>query len=250
MNYPYSDEKDLKKFINDFSNSLENSLINQQSLFIKDFKKKFDDLESDKKSRKLIIDSRKSLFNSKQLIRNTTKNVKIIELFKNSYNNSMNIIENYCKEIYPELFKYDERFSFNVGDTKYTETKNSFFRDNFSVKKYTNKETTREINVGSKEKSECIWFKVGLLFAEGKIQKIRKDNPEISFKNIAQNFNNLSYETYIKATVNEYTQTNRDKNIYLHIDKLENIFSHCEKNNIAICEEFKSKYNSLKQKQY
>lgn len=250
MNYPYSDEKDLKKFIEGFSNTSKNSLLNEQSLFIKDFKKKFNDLGSDKQSRKLIIDSRNRLIHSKQLIRNKTKNIKIIELVINSYNNSMNMIENYCRDLYPELFSYSDKFLFNVGDTKYTEIENSFFKDNFPVKKYTNKETTIKINVLSKEKSECIWFKVGLLFAEGKIQKIKKDNPKISFKKIAQKFNNESYEAYIKATLNEYTKSNTDKNIYSHIDKLENIFSHCEKNNITICEEFKSKYNSLKQKQY
>ena len=94
-----------------------------------------------------------------------------------------------------------------------------------------------------KHYTENLWFEVGLLLAEGKIQEFRKDNPKISFKNIAIHFGNKSYESYIKATLQEYIKNNRDKNIYLNIEKMENIIRHCEENKIEICDFFMQKYN-------
>lgn len=102
-----------------------------------------------------------------------------------------------------------------------------------------------KIQTKENKDEETLWFQVGILFAEGKIQDLKKKNPKLSFADIAKYFNNSSYDTYIKATVQNYTKSNTDKNLFLHIEKIKKILSYCRTNNINICEDFTSKYNKL-----
>lgn len=106
----------------------------------------------------------------------------------------------------------------------------------------------------TKEKKKCdekkLWFQVGFLFAKGDIQEFKKKNDGISFNKIAEHFGNLSYETYIKATIQNYTSSNGDKNIYANLNKMNCIVNHCKSNDIKLCDEFSSKHQELLEKQY
>lgn len=101
-------------------------------------------------------------------------------------------------------------------------------------------------NEKREDDADPLWLSLGILFAEGKIQELIKNNPSLSFKKIALHFENKSYDTYLKATINNYTRSNKDKNIYIDIVKMEKIISHCKSNKIKICDAFMDKYNLLK----
>jgi hypothetical protein len=89
-----------------------------------------------------------------------------------------------------------------------------------------------------------IWFKVGLLFATGEMQKLLKE-PKANPTNIAEKLNNKGYNKYILATSQNYKETNTDKNIYAHSDKLQKIYTHCKENNISMVEDFLKHIKSI-----
>lgn len=87
------------------------------------------------------------------------------------------------------------------------------------------------------------WFEVGLLYAEGKIQEFIKNNPKLSAPKIAEHFKNMKYEKYILATNNNYKT---DKDIFHCSKKINEIVEHCKSNDVAVCEDFKKKYDLVK----
>jgi hypothetical protein len=92
-----------------------------------------------------------------------------------------------------------------------------------------------------------LWFKVGLLLAEGKIQELKKEQPKISFDKMASYLGDNKYSVYIKATLNYYTKTNVDKNIYLSFKKMKSINDYCQSNDIIVCEDFSNRLAALNQ---
>ncbi|MDD5149849.1 MAG: hypothetical protein PHC28_05130 [Flavobacterium sp.] len=160
---------------------------------------------------------------------------------------------NECKEIdNPKLFEklmymtngyveiYDKVFN------KYSRYFPHYIKVDF------NENVISEINT-PQENKKCdenkLWFQVGLLFAKGEIQKFKKQNDPISFKKIAENFGNASFEPYIKTTIQNY-DSNYDKNIYINLDKMKCIMSYCKSNDITTFEDFDLKYKALVEKQY
>ena len=81
-----------------------------------------------------------------------------------------------------------------------------------------------------------IWFKVGLKFATGEIDTLKLQYN--SAKKIAEYLGNKNYDKYILATMHNYQETNRDKNIYAHPDKLLKIYNCCKTNNIEMTTNF------------
>ncbi len=82
-----------------------------------------------------------------------------------------------------------------------------------------------------------IWFRVGLMFANGEMQELLKQ-PKANPTNVAKKLNNMGYNKYILATHNNYSKNNLDKNIYADPYKLQMIYDHCKENNIDIVDDF------------
>ncbi|WP_134391459.1 hypothetical protein [Flavobacterium psychrophilum] len=96
-------------------------------------------------------------------------------------------------------------------------------------------------------KSE-VWFKVGLLFARGEMEKFYTENrkdikDEYSAPKIAEELGNIHYQKTILATMKEYTKSNSNgnKNIYNSLERMKKIINHCNEKQINIIPEFIAK---------
>jgi len=92
-------------------------------------------------------------------------------------------------------------------------------------------------NSNKKDYKITIWFKVGLLFATGEMDKLLKkynDNP----RKVAESLEKPNFEKFILATKNNYKESNTEKNIYYNRDKMLKIIKHCEENNITVTKGF------------
>jgi hypothetical protein len=96
-----------------------------------------------------------------------------------------------------------------------------------------------------------LWFKVGLLFASGEMEKYYSvtNKKETAFKNnysapkVAKELGFDNYNKFILATINNYPKDNpnRSKNIFNSRIKMNKIINHCEINNIEIIPYFLSR---------
>lgn len=93
-------------------------------------------------------------------------------------------------------------------------------------------------------------FKVGLLFATGKMNKFftvtNKDKTVMkegfSAPKIAEELENSSYNKYILASINNYTdKENKGKNIFYSRDMMTKVISHCKAENLPIDTYFESR---------
>lgn len=93
-------------------------------------------------------------------------------------------------------------------------------------------------------------FKVGLLFAKGEMNKYftvnskgeRVMNNGFSAPRIAKELGNDSYNKYILASINNYTDgENGNKNIFNSLNMMKRIITHCEAENIAVDTYFRSR---------
>lgn len=109
---------------------------------------------------------------------------------------------------------------------------------------------TETIKPNEKYKTQYL-FKVGLLFAKGKLNKyftvnsknITVMNSEYTAPKIAKELGNESYKKWILASINNYTpdKENGNKNIFNSFDMMTKIISHCEAENIPVDTYFKSR---------
>ncbi|MDT8413646.1 MAG: hypothetical protein RQ875_14360 [Vicingaceae bacterium] len=110
-----------------------------------------------------------------------------------------------------------------------------------------NRKFILELDITPDEKyKKLIWFKLGLLFATGKMNEYLNPNnttlkDNYSPSKIAKELGNESFEKYILATINNYSlnNSNANKNIFNSRDKMLKIINHCEINNLAIDPYFK-----------
>ncbi|WP_417237210.1 hypothetical protein [Bizionia paragorgiae] len=106
-------------------------------------------------------------------------------------------------------------------------------------------------NVTEKDFKEEIWFKVGLLFASGAMEKyyfINEKNKTIfkegySAPKVAKDLDNDNYNKFILATINDYPSTNPNgnKNIFNSREKMQKIIQHCIINRINITPYFSNR---------
>lgn len=89
------------------------------------------------------------------------------------------------------------------------------------------------------------WFKVGLLFAKGDMDKYRRENNTIiegyTFPKIAEEVGLDKFSRpYINATFNNYNKSNSnsDKNVYNDRDKMLSIIEHCKSEGIEVTSDF------------
>lgn len=88
-----------------------------------------------------------------------------------------------------------------------------------------------------------IWFKVGLLFANGEMDKLLKKHDNV-YTQIAKELNNISYRPYISDSMG--TNTKSDKNIFNNENHIITIHDYCIQNKIVMNKNFLDKYNAIK----
>jgi hypothetical protein len=88
-----------------------------------------------------------------------------------------------------------------------------------------------------------IWFKVGLLFANGEMDKLLKKHDNV-YTQIAKELNNISYRPYISDSMG--TNTASDKNIFKSEKRIITIHDYCIQNKIIMSKIFLDKYNAIK----
>lgn len=100
-----------------------------------------------------------------------------------------------------------------------------------------------KVNPANSSDENKIWFKVGLLFANGTMEKYYNVNDKgvLSFKDnftvpkIAKELGNVKYNKYILGTIQNYSiKNNGDKNIFNSRDKMEKIIAYCKQRRIDI----------------
>ncbi|WP_242120686.1 hypothetical protein [Aestuariivivens sediminicola] len=93
------------------------------------------------------------------------------------------------------------------------------------------------------------WFKVGLFFAKGEVQKLYDE-----YKSDKGYFKKITLELGFKETDRPYfsetinNSTNHPKNIYRNFDKMKKIHDHCVNNRILMCEDFINIFKALQEK--
>ncbi len=116
----------------------------------------------------------------------------------------------------------------------------------YSIKEPQQNETIKPDEVYKKQ----YLFKVGLLFAKGIMNKYFTVNSknetvmnnEYTAPKIAKELGNDSYNKYILASINNYTdKENGNKNIFNSLDMMTKIISHCEAEKIPVDAYFKSR---------
>lgn len=90
-----------------------------------------------------------------------------------------------------------------------------------------------------------ILFKVGLLFADGSMEKYYNHNKTgikegYSASKIAEELGDKSYNKFILASMNNYppSNSNANKNIFNSLDKMRKIMTHCNELQIEVIEDF------------
>jgi hypothetical protein len=113
----------------------------------------------------------------------------------------------------------------------------SIFEENLNCLVVKDKARSKHKNIIEDKDEKKIWFQVGLLFANGAMDELIIKFDRNASK-IAEHLNNSSYNKYILATMNNYTQSNKDKNIYYNKNKVSKIIKYCKINNIKVTEKF------------
>ncbi len=93
-----------------------------------------------------------------------------------------------------------------------------------------------------KDQTGNYWFKVGLLFANGEMDKHISDFKSNSTQ-IANKLGNSNFRPFISESISG-TNTS-DKNIFSSKKKMETIISYCKDNSITIMDHFLRKYDAL-----
>lgn len=92
--------------------------------------------------------------------------------------------------------------------------------------------TQKEIKVYKK----TIWFKIGVMFANGEMDKLLQEF-DGNGTQVAKNLGNKNYRPFITESIGVKKKTS-DKSIFADESKMKKIISHCEKNNIPIVQSF------------
>lgn len=92
-----------------------------------------------------------------------------------------------------------------------------------------------------KDYTKNIWFKVGLLFANGEMAKLIEQysiNGTANGTKIAEHLGNKSYKGFINETISNNLKNITDKNIFSNQKKLLKIKKYCDENNIVMVDSF------------
>ena len=215
-------------------------------------------LELFENSLEYIYISKGDLKNIKSFIRNingieTVYNVDGSMKEKNEHNVQLVYLNNMMIDYFDGFFANEIK-----GFEKISVLKNvcEYFRENQNKDSELFEGVITNVNVNS-QKSESInnlkyksqiWFKVGVLFANGEMNKYYNKG-RTGFANgysapkVAKEFGNTSYNKFILASINNYDSDNQngDKNIFNSKDKMEKIIAHCKELSMPIDEYFLSR---------
>jgi hypothetical protein len=101
----------------------------------------------------------------------------------------------------------------------------------------------KRAKIVKKDNVHTLWFEVGLLFADGRMDqlllKFKEEGSMANYSAIARELGNKSYRPYISESVNNSNST--DKNIFSKKEKYELIIEHCNYNNITVVESFRKR---------
>lgn len=188
-------------------------------------------------------DNTKSIFLQNELEKYNYFLDLLIKHKNNSEKFTFQILGEYLEELNPEFIGVD----FKKPNNYITSTKRiiEFITEKINPKS-ANIETN--INVSDTKYKSTFWFKVGLLFAKGELNKYYNSN-KTGFKNrysapkVAKEIGLEDAEKNILATINNYPldNVNADKNIYNSKDKMDKIIKHCNENQITIDDYFLSR---------
>jgi hypothetical protein len=139
-------------------------------------------------------------------------------------------------------YKGDADFPSMVEALTYKHVKNhSPFDNNIRLKTIMDwVEIKRKFFTGDvKDYQTEIWFRVGVLFANGEMDKLKKQFNSNGTQ-IAKHLGNKSYKGYINDTIGN-TNKKSNKNILNYPGKLLKIYNHCIENNIPMIDSFKAR---------
>lgn len=163
----------------------------------------------------------------------------------------------YCINVHDSLLHILNRCEIQIQNTPLNElfqtSKQGLINSiNIELIKLSKEANEPETSISKKKKTEdFIWFKVGLLFAQGIPQKLysKYKNDNFHFKKITLELGfKESDRPYFSETINncKTSTSNDDKNIYKKYDKMKSIYDYCILNNIDICSQFIAQYNQIK----
>jgi hypothetical protein len=108
----------------------------------------------------------------------------------------------------------------------------------------------KNINIGdasSKKNKEALWFKVGVCFAKGEIDKLKQE--KISYTEMAGRLGNPSFRPFISESMSNGKKSN--KNIFSRSKAdVQSILSYCERNNIKVVDSFLEEWKKGQKLQY
>ena len=125
----------------------------------------------------------------------------------------------------------------NVFDNTYRINGNGFI-----TKLYKVAPKAKDITVDNDTKQKRIWFKVGLLFANGEMDRLiakHKNGTMTNYTAIANELGDISFRPYISESI--YGMNQNDKNIFASNEKTNFIKSYCESNGITVVDSFKNR---------
>lgn len=178
-----------------------------------------------------FIKSHESILELETLIRDTDKfidNYTVGEVFNNW-----------------ESFQFDEAYKSPLSKESFTTFKELVLSKIDELKNL-------EITSNKKQKKDytkIVWFKVGLLYAENKLEKYIEEcesNGKLSLKagysgiKVAEELGDIRYEKYIMGPIGGYKG---GKNVFDSIKNMEIIINYCKENKIEVCNFFIRKYN-------
>lgn len=98
-------------------------------------------------------------------------------------------------------------------------------------------------NKAKKDKTNELWFIVGVKFATGEMQKLYKEM-DLNATQTAKHLGNNSYRPFISESVSNTNK--KPQNIYSRKKKDINlILEYCKTNNLEVCQDFKDKTNHI-----
>ncbi len=176
---------------------------------------------------------------------------------KNDKINSLEIINQAIENLdseYLSIKMFEKTEPYHIEPQKiFLESKRKSIKEQLKIDRLKNKQNPPQQTETSKPdmvyKNQYL-FKVGLLFATGEMNKYftvnsihaTVMNSNYTAPKIAKELGNDSYNKYILASINNYTdKENGNKNIFNSLDMMTKIILHCETENIPVDAYFKSR---------
>ncbi|MBU2948047.1 hypothetical protein [Zobellia uliginosa] len=231
-------------------NKINNHVIDELP-FIQNFqrvKDAFDQIIQPVKPNEDRVEIASSLFQTIKQSLNRIENKEIKKLIANHFitltEEQVNLLKVsfWAKNEHRTSFNFNKEIEGAIRDYSIVKGKVDLLLENYIYPARTHTNQNRI----EKEPEAPLWFKVGVGFAKGEIQKLyksKKSGREIS-KIL---FDKESAHPYITQTLNNNRKSK--KNIYGNLNYMEKIYSYCQKQNINPCDNFMQAHSEIKKEQ-